>query len=120
MPGFTRDQLEITLEENQLVIAGARPTTRRAIISPSRIGRARSFQRTFLAGGNNMEVMGAESQQWSAFDRPCPARTGTDRKAHRHRDRQRSTDRALINSPHNVVKTRMSGRNAPLMKEGAQ
>jgi len=56
--GFTRDQLEITLEENQLVIRG-RQTEDRMRHYLHRGIAARQFQRTFfLADG--MEVMGAD------------------------------------------------------------
>jgi HSP20 family molecular chaperone IbpA len=56
--GFTRDQLEITLEENQLVIRG-RQTEDRTRHYLHRGIAARQFQRTFfLADG--MEVMGAD------------------------------------------------------------
>ena len=56
--GFTRDQLEVTLEENQLVIRGrqaddkARHFLHRGIAS-------RQFQRTFLLA-DGMEVTGAD------------------------------------------------------------
>jgi HSP20 family molecular chaperone IbpA len=56
--GFTRDQLEVTLEENQLVIRG-RQTEDRTRHYLHRGIAARQFQRTFfLADG--MEVMGAD------------------------------------------------------------
>jgi HSP20 family molecular chaperone IbpA len=56
--GFTRDQLEVTLEESQLVIRGrqiddkARHYLHRGIA-------ARQFQRTFLLA-DGMEVLGAD------------------------------------------------------------
>ncbi len=56
--GFTRDQLEITLEENQLVIRG-RQTDDKARHYLHRGIAARQFQRTFLLA-DNMEVMGAD------------------------------------------------------------
>jgi HSP20 family molecular chaperone IbpA len=56
--GFTRDQLEVTLEESQLVIRG-RQTEDRTRHYLHRGIAARQFQRTFfLADG--MEVMGAD------------------------------------------------------------
>jgi HSP20 family molecular chaperone IbpA len=56
--GFTRDQLDVTVEENQLVIRGrqnddkARQYLHRGIA-------ARQFQRTFLLA-DGMEVLGAD------------------------------------------------------------
>ena len=56
--GFTRDQLDVTIEENQLVIRGrqhddkARQYLHRGIA-------ARQFQRTFVLA-EGMEVMGAD------------------------------------------------------------
>jgi len=56
--GFTRDQLEVTIEENQLVIRGrqqddkARHYLHRGIAS-------RQFQRTFVLA-DGMEVLGAD------------------------------------------------------------
>ena len=58
LAGFTRDQLDITLEENQLVIRGrqvedkARQFLHRGIA-------ARQFQRSFLLA-DGMEVLGAD------------------------------------------------------------
>ncbi|WP_112662893.1 Hsp20 family protein [Microvirga flavescens] len=56
--GFTRDQLEVTLEENQLVIRG-RQTDDKARHFLHRGIAARQFQRTFLLV-DGMEVMGAD------------------------------------------------------------
>lgn len=56
--GFTRDQLDITLEENQLTIRGRQLDDK----SRSYIHRgiaARQFQRTFLLA-DGMEVLGAD------------------------------------------------------------
>jgi HSP20 family molecular chaperone IbpA len=56
--GFTRDQLEITLEENQLTIRGRQQDDKsRAYIH--RGIAARQFQRTFLLA-DGMEVLGAD------------------------------------------------------------
>ncbi|MFC7397627.1 Hsp20 family protein [Chelatococcus sp. GCM10030263] len=56
--GFTRDQLEVTLEESQLVIRGRQNEDRTRHYLHRGIA-ARQFQRTFfLADG--MEVMGAD------------------------------------------------------------
>ena len=58
MAGFTRDQLDVTIEENQLVIRGrqqddkARQYLHRGIA-------ARQFQRTFVLA-EGMEVLGAD------------------------------------------------------------
>ena len=56
--GFTRDQLEITLEVNQLVIRG-RQTDDKARHFLHRGIAARQFQRTFLLA-DGMEVLGAD------------------------------------------------------------
>jgi HSP20 family molecular chaperone IbpA len=56
--GFTRDQLEITLEENQLVIRG-RQAEEKARHYLHRGIAARQFQRTFLLV-DGMEVLGAD------------------------------------------------------------
>ena len=56
--GFTRDQLEITLEESQLVIRG-RQTDDKTRQYLHRGIAARQFQRSFLLA-DGMEVLGAE------------------------------------------------------------
>jgi HSP20 family molecular chaperone IbpA len=56
--GFTRDQLEVTLEESQLVIRG-RQTEDKTRHFLHRGIAARQFQRTFLLA-DGMEVMGAD------------------------------------------------------------
>jgi HSP20 family molecular chaperone IbpA len=56
--GFTRDQLEITLEESQLVIRG-RQTDDKARHYLHRGIAARQFQRSFLLA-EGMEVLGAD------------------------------------------------------------
>jgi HSP20 family molecular chaperone IbpA len=56
--GFTRDQLEVTLEESQLVIRG-RQTEDTARHFLHRGIAARQFQRTFLLA-DGMEVLGAD------------------------------------------------------------
>jgi HSP20 family molecular chaperone IbpA len=56
--GFTRDQLEITLEENQLVIRG-RQTDERERVFLHRGIAARQFQRAFLLA-DGLEVLGAD------------------------------------------------------------
>jgi HSP20 family molecular chaperone IbpA len=56
--GFTRDQLEVTLEENQLVIRG-RQTDDKVRHYLHRGIAARQFQRTFLLA-EGMEVLGAD------------------------------------------------------------
>jgi HSP20 family molecular chaperone IbpA len=73
--GFTRDQLEITLEENQLLIRG-RQTEDKARHFLHRGIAARQFQRTFLLA-DGMEVLGADlSNGLLSIDlaRPEPAR----------------------------------------------
>lgn len=56
--GFTRDQLEITLEESQLVIRGRQNDDKSRHFLHRGIA-ARQFQRTFLLA-DNMEVLGAD------------------------------------------------------------
>lgn len=56
--GFTRDQLEITLEENQLVIRGRQFDDKTRHFLHRGIA-ARQFQRSFLLA-EGMEVLGAE------------------------------------------------------------
>jgi HSP20 family molecular chaperone IbpA len=56
--GFTRNQLEVTLEENQLVIRG-RQTEDTARHFLHRGIAARQFQRTFLLA-DGMDVLGAD------------------------------------------------------------
>ena len=56
--GFTRDQLEVLLEENQLLIRG-RQTEDKARHYLHRGIAARQFQRTFLLA-DGMEVLGAD------------------------------------------------------------
>jgi len=56
--GFTRDQLEVTLEEKQLVIRG-RQTDDKTRHFLHRGIAARQFQRTFLLA-DGMEVLGAD------------------------------------------------------------
>ncbi|MGY6569172.1 MAG: Hsp20 family protein [Salinarimonas sp.] len=56
--GFTRDQLEITLEENQLVIRGRQNDDKTRHYLHRGIA-ARQFQRAFLLA-DGMEVLGAD------------------------------------------------------------
>ena len=56
--GFSRDQLEVTLEENQLLVRG-RQTEDKARDYVHRGIAARQFQRTFLLA-DGMEVRGAD------------------------------------------------------------
>ena len=56
--GFTRDQLEVTLEENQLVIRGRQSDDKTRHFLHRGIA-ARQFQRTFLLV-DGMEVLGAD------------------------------------------------------------
>jgi HSP20 family molecular chaperone IbpA len=73
--GFSREQLEVTLEENQLVIRG-RHSEEKARQFLHRGIAARQFQRTFLLA-EGMEVLGADlSDGLLAIDlaRPEPDR----------------------------------------------
>lgn len=56
--GFTRDQLEVTLEESQLVVRG-RQAEDKAKVYLHRGIAARQFQRSFLLA-EGMEVIGAD------------------------------------------------------------
>ena len=56
--GFTRDQLDVTLEENQLVIRGRQVDDKERFYLHRGIA-ARQFQRTFLLV-DGMEVLGAD------------------------------------------------------------
>ncbi len=56
--GFTQDQLEVTLEENQLVIRGRQTDDKERDFLHRGIA-ARQFQRTFLLA-EGMEVLGAD------------------------------------------------------------
>ncbi len=56
--GFTRDQLDITLEENQLTIRGRQVDDKSRTYIHRGIA-ARQFQRTFLLA-DGMEVLGAD------------------------------------------------------------
>jgi HSP20 family molecular chaperone IbpA len=56
--GFTQDQLEVTLEENQLVIRGRQSDDKSRDFIHRGIA-ARQFQRTFLLA-EGMEVLGAD------------------------------------------------------------
>ena len=58
MAGFTRDQLEITLEENQLVIRGRQADEKDRQFLHRGIA-ARQFQRAFLLA-DGLEVCGAD------------------------------------------------------------
>ena len=58
LPDFTRDQLEVTLEESQLVIRGRQSDDKTRHFLHRGIA-ARQFQRTFLLA-DGMEVMGAD------------------------------------------------------------
>ncbi|MCO4053823.1 MAG: Hsp20 family protein [Bosea sp.] len=73
--GFTREQLEITLEENQLLIRGRQVEDKSRAYLHRGIA-ARQFQRTFLLA-DGMEVLGADlSNGLLAVDlaRPEPER----------------------------------------------
>ncbi|MCC7346287.1 MAG: Hsp20 family protein [Variibacter sp.] len=56
--GFTRDQLDVTIEENQLVIRGRQQEDKRREYLHRGIA-ARQFQRTFVLA-DGMDVLGAD------------------------------------------------------------
>ena len=58
MAGFSRDQVEVTQEENQLLIRGRQPEDKTRCFVHRGIA-ARQFQRSFLLA-DGMEVLGAE------------------------------------------------------------
>ena len=58
LAGFTRDQLDVTVEENQLVIRGRQQDDKTRHYLHRGIA-ARQFQRTFVLA-DGMEVMGAD------------------------------------------------------------
>ena len=57
--GFTRDQLEVTVEENQLVIRGKQQQDDKSRHYLHRGIAARQFQRTFVLA-DGMDVLGAD------------------------------------------------------------
>ena len=71
--GFTRDQLEIVVEEQQLVIRGRQQDDKERQYLHRGIA-ARQFQRTFLLA-DGMQILGAE--EWTSFCRSCAARART-------------------------------------------
>ncbi len=73
--GFTRDQLDITIEENQLVIRGRQQDDKTRQFLHRGIA-ARQFQRTFVLA-EGMEVLGADLKNGLLsidLARPEPAR----------------------------------------------
>ena len=83
--GFTRDQLEVTVEENQLVIRGRQQDDKSRQYLHRGIA-ARQFQRTFVLA-DGMEVQGADLKNGLLsidLARPEPERVGQD-------DRDRGT-----------------------------
>ena len=56
--GFTRDQLDVMLEENQLIVRGRQVDDKERLFLHRGIA-ARQFQRTFLLA-DGMEVLGAD------------------------------------------------------------
>jgi len=57
--GFTRDQLDVSVEENQLVIRGKQPDDEKVRQFLHRGIAARQFQRSFVLA-DGMEVLGAD------------------------------------------------------------
>ena len=57
--GFTRDQLDVSVEENQLVIRGKQPDDEKVRQFLHRGIAARQFQRSFVLA-EGMEVLGAD------------------------------------------------------------
>ena len=76
--GFTRDQLDVSIEESQLVIRGRQQDDKTRQYLHRGIA-ARQFQRTFVLA-DGMEVLGADLQERIAVDRSGPAAAGTDRE----------------------------------------
>ena len=65
--GFTRDQLEVSIEENQLVIRGRQQDDKSRQYLHRGIA-ARQFQRTFVLA-EGMEVLGGGSEERPAGNR---------------------------------------------------
>ena len=82
--GFKRDQLEITLEDNQLTIRGRQEDDKSRAVHPSRHCRA-PVQPHVRAGRRHRGEVG-RSQRWVAVHRPGAARAGSSRA--QDRDRQ--------------------------------
>ena len=76
--GFTRDQLDVSIEESQLVIRGRQQDDKTRQYLHRGIA-ARQFQRTFVLA-DGMEVMGADLKKRPVVDRSRPATAGTDRE----------------------------------------
>ena len=76
--GFTRDQLDVCIEESQLVIRGRQQDDKTRQYLHRGIA-ARQFQRTFVLA-EGMEVHGRGPQEWLVVDRSGPAGAGTDRE----------------------------------------
>jgi HSP20 family molecular chaperone IbpA len=75
--GFTRDQLDVTVEENQLMIRGRQQEEEKARAFLHRGIAARQFQRCFVLA-DGMQVLGADLKNGLlAIDlaRPQPERT---------------------------------------------
>src|ERR1700709_1944621 len=69
--GFTRDQLDVTVEENQLVIRGRQQDDKERHYHHDGI-TARQFQRTFVLA-DGMEILGADLKNGGvAIDRAQP------------------------------------------------
>ena len=71
--GFTRDQLDVTTEENQLVIRGRQQDDKTEAVHPSRHRRAPLPAHLRAGGGNGGN--GCGFAKWLAVDRSRPAGT---------------------------------------------
>jgi len=80
--GFTRDQLDVTVEENQLVIRGRQQDDKTRQYLHRGIA-ARQFQRTFVLA-DGMEVAGSRPGQRSLVDRSRPSGAGSLRQDDQH------------------------------------
>ena len=80
--GFTRDQLEILVEDGQLVIRGKQTDDKSRAYLHRGIA-ARQFQRVFLLA-DGMQCERGRSRKRPSLGRSPPARTATPRPGHRY------------------------------------
>ncbi len=78
--GFTRDQLDVTLEESQLVIRGRQQDDKTRQYLHRGIA-ARQFQRSFVLA-EGMEVLERRFEEWLACHRSRPPATRTRHKVY--------------------------------------
>jgi len=82
--GFERSDLDVTIEDNQLVIAGEQQDDQTRDFIHRGIA-ARRFRRAFVLA-DGIEITGVAGS-WPFEHRPCPPQTASDRPADRNRCR---------------------------------